>query len=232
MSTAEIKAQKVRGVPNGEASYSLRDAICGEVSAVYDGAVPGAGYLKSLALGITVGEKLTRGGASGMGNLLDKILGRDTLHTEPDTTSPDTAPDEPEETAAELTTLKEQYTSREKELLSKIEALEQEAATSDARSAVDVLIRMGSIPPSARDAAVKLALADVESFAAFAGCLSPAVVMDKSRPSTTETVDGDRELSSDIQPDAEATITRAREYAAKHGVSYGAAVKAVSQPLA
>lgn len=44
------KAQEARGVPKGRASYTLDDAHMHEVSAVYDGAVPGAGFRKTLAL--------------------------------------------------------------------------------------------------------------------------------------------------------------------------------------
>jgi len=48
MTASEIKAQKTRGVPDGKCSSTLLDARCGEVSAVYDGAVPGAGFQKAL----------------------------------------------------------------------------------------------------------------------------------------------------------------------------------------
>ena len=50
MTAAQIKTQKERGVPDGLASYTLRDATCSEVSGVYDGAVPGAGFRKGLQL--------------------------------------------------------------------------------------------------------------------------------------------------------------------------------------
>ena len=50
MTTAQQKAQKDRGVPDGCCSYSLVNARCGEVSSVYDGAVPGAGFRKALSL--------------------------------------------------------------------------------------------------------------------------------------------------------------------------------------
>lgn len=50
MGPSEIKQQKKRGVPEGCASYSLVGARQGEVSAVYDGAVPGAGFRKALSL--------------------------------------------------------------------------------------------------------------------------------------------------------------------------------------
>jgi len=50
MSADEIDAQKARGVDTGVASYTLTDANCGELSAVYDGAVPGAGFRKFSAL--------------------------------------------------------------------------------------------------------------------------------------------------------------------------------------
>lgn len=46
MSEGEVKSQTGKGVTGGAASYSLFDSRCGEVSAVYDGAIPGAGFLK------------------------------------------------------------------------------------------------------------------------------------------------------------------------------------------
>lgn len=49
MKTEEITAQKGRGVKEGRASYTIDDARCGEVSAVYDGAVDGAGFNKAMA---------------------------------------------------------------------------------------------------------------------------------------------------------------------------------------
>jgi hypothetical protein len=50
MTASQLEAQKARGVPGGYGSYSLVNARCGETSPVYDGAVSGAGYRKSLAL--------------------------------------------------------------------------------------------------------------------------------------------------------------------------------------
>lgn len=50
VSPAQQKAQKGRGVQDGCCSYSLVNARCGEVSSVYDGAVPGAGFRKALSL--------------------------------------------------------------------------------------------------------------------------------------------------------------------------------------
>lgn len=49
MSSEQRAAQVARGVPDGCASYSLCNSRMGEVSAVYDGAVPGAGFRKALA---------------------------------------------------------------------------------------------------------------------------------------------------------------------------------------
>ncbi len=45
-----VQAQTARGVRGGKASYTLVDAMPQEVSAVYKGAVPGAGFRKALAL--------------------------------------------------------------------------------------------------------------------------------------------------------------------------------------
>lgn len=50
MSMDEQQAQVDRGVPGGQASYRLEDYEISEVSAVYDGAVPGAGFSKGLAM--------------------------------------------------------------------------------------------------------------------------------------------------------------------------------------
>lgn len=50
MTDGEIEAQGARGIPGGRASYTLEDARCGEVSAVFNGAVPGAGIKKVLSL--------------------------------------------------------------------------------------------------------------------------------------------------------------------------------------
>lgn len=50
MDEGQIEGQKARGVGKGYASYSLADAYPQEVSAVFKGAVPGAGFRKSLAL--------------------------------------------------------------------------------------------------------------------------------------------------------------------------------------
>jgi len=59
MTDAEIAAQEARGVDGGRASYTLDDAHCNEVSAVYDGAVPGAGFAKAATYGITEADRET-----------------------------------------------------------------------------------------------------------------------------------------------------------------------------
>lgn len=50
MTPDQMEAQKAKGVPEGKATYTLHDAEPGEVSAVYDGAIPGAGFRKALSL--------------------------------------------------------------------------------------------------------------------------------------------------------------------------------------
>ena len=52
----EKKSQKARGVPDGRATYTLVNAEMSEVSAVYDGAVPGAGFRKALKLAAHLSE--------------------------------------------------------------------------------------------------------------------------------------------------------------------------------
>jgi hypothetical protein len=49
MTEGEIVEQQARGVVDGVASYTLQDAHAAEVSAVFDGAVPGAGFRKAIA---------------------------------------------------------------------------------------------------------------------------------------------------------------------------------------
>lgn len=63
MTPEQIKAQKARGVTTGYATYSLVNFHMGEVSSVYDGAVPGAGYRKALVAsreGTLSGEHLAQ----------------------------------------------------------------------------------------------------------------------------------------------------------------------------
>jgi hypothetical protein len=50
MTPDEIKLQKDKGVTNGAASYTHENGRLGEVSGVFDGAVPAAGFRKALAL--------------------------------------------------------------------------------------------------------------------------------------------------------------------------------------
>lgn len=54
MNATEIARQQERGVPHGRASYTLDNWGLSEVSGVYDGAVPGAGFAKA--------QQLTAGG--------------------------------------------------------------------------------------------------------------------------------------------------------------------------
>jgi hypothetical protein len=56
MQEAEIEAQKQRGVPKGAASYTYVNGRLHELSGVYDGAVPGAGFRKVLSLGKQLNE--------------------------------------------------------------------------------------------------------------------------------------------------------------------------------
>jgi len=49
MSDDQIQEQTNAGIPSGKASYTLHDYELSEVSGVYDGAVPGAGFAKGLA---------------------------------------------------------------------------------------------------------------------------------------------------------------------------------------
>ncbi len=55
--TEEQKAtQKMRGVPMGFATYSMHNAKCGECSAVFDGAIDGAGIRKVFAMASNLGD--------------------------------------------------------------------------------------------------------------------------------------------------------------------------------
>lgn len=50
MGEADVATQIAKGVPEGVASYTLDDAHAAEFSAVFDGAVPGAGFRKAVSL--------------------------------------------------------------------------------------------------------------------------------------------------------------------------------------
>lgn len=50
MSAEELDGQRKRGVPQGKATYALVNFGMGEMSGVYDGAVPGAGFRKVMSL--------------------------------------------------------------------------------------------------------------------------------------------------------------------------------------
>jgi hypothetical protein len=50
MDDAEIESQKGRGVPDGRATYTIKDSRLSEISGVFDGAVRGAGFRKAVAL--------------------------------------------------------------------------------------------------------------------------------------------------------------------------------------
>ena len=50
MSEVEMGGQLERGVPKGRATYSYTDGRMGEISSVFDGAVPNAGFKKALRL--------------------------------------------------------------------------------------------------------------------------------------------------------------------------------------
>lgn len=57
MTDDEIATQEARGVPGGVATYTLEEAHAREVSAVYAGAVPGAGFRKALSLSARLDPK-------------------------------------------------------------------------------------------------------------------------------------------------------------------------------
>lgn len=50
MTDAQKAAQEALGVPGGNCTYTLEEATCSETSAVYDGAVPNAGFRKGYTL--------------------------------------------------------------------------------------------------------------------------------------------------------------------------------------
>ncbi len=86
MTEDEIAAQLGRGVTEGRASYTIEDGHANEVSAVYDGAVPGAGFVKAASLAMSAPQrenltaKLSQGyglrfSVSDLDNLAEKIHG-------------------------------------------------------------------------------------------------------------------------------------------------------------
>lgn len=57
MSEEQIASQLARDVTNGCASYTVEDGKANEVSAVYDGAVPGAGFVKAASLALSAPQR-------------------------------------------------------------------------------------------------------------------------------------------------------------------------------
>lgn len=75
MNPEQIEAQTARGVAGGKASYSIVNGQTLEVSAVYKGAVPGAGFRKAMQFGRKCGKSLAGQSASDIlsayGSLMD-----------------------------------------------------------------------------------------------------------------------------------------------------------------
>ena len=94
MNEEQIKAQQQRGVPDGKASYTLDDATFSEMSGVYDGAVPGAGFRKALLV--------ARAGQLSVSELADCRVAYETLRTRTDF-----RPAEPEKEAVDVAALAE-----------------------------------------------------------------------------------------------------------------------------
>lgn len=108
MTEDEIAAQSERGVTDGRASYTIEDGNANEVSVVYDGAVPGAGFVKAASLTMSAPQrenlaaKLSQGyglrfNVSDLDNLAEKIhgdkRGKFTLSGESTTPPKPTPPD-------------------------------------------------------------------------------------------------------------------------------------------
>lgn len=85
MTDAQKDKQAERGIPFGRASYTIRDAGMREVSAVYDGAVPGAGFSRAVKLArskaplpLKTRRELTQAyGRLGIGEVLARRRDRD-----------------------------------------------------------------------------------------------------------------------------------------------------------
>jgi len=105
MSAEQIATQKQRDPQNskGVATYTLHNARLGEVSAVYDGAVPGAGvrkvmqFARSRDFHTPEGEAILREAFAFFGSLLPFDVSTNTMKTEHETAADETAP-APDET--------------------------------------------------------------------------------------------------------------------------------------
>lgn len=72
MSDEQIETQTANGIPGGRASYTIENARLGEVSAVFDGAVPGAGVKKVMSLRRKLGSAHWREARQAFGTLLNR----------------------------------------------------------------------------------------------------------------------------------------------------------------
>jgi hypothetical protein len=73
MTAEDVEAQRSRGVTDGVATYTLEDARPGEFSAVFDGAVPGAGFRKAVSLARS--GRLSRADLASAGRAYRSLLG-------------------------------------------------------------------------------------------------------------------------------------------------------------
>lgn len=72
MSDQQVEAQTAAGIPGGHASYTIENARLGEVSAVFNGAIPGAGVKKVMKLRRKLGNAEWREARQAFGTLLNR----------------------------------------------------------------------------------------------------------------------------------------------------------------
>lgn len=72
MTDAQVEAQTAAGIPGGRASYTIENRRLGEVSGVFNGAVPGAGVKKVMKFRRKLGSADWRDARQAFGALLDK----------------------------------------------------------------------------------------------------------------------------------------------------------------
>lgn len=206
MSASEIKAQKKRGVPEGRCSYTIVDGHMGEVSSVYDGAVPHAGIQKTF--GMRKRGHLSQEAADELLSAMNpnpRPLGRTTENKmglfaklfkvaqsakteeefvaalEDEATEETFAPKPTVDPA--VVALQEQMAQLQSQLAASQKANELAASA----GVVDGLIRQFKVTPAGREQAIALRAKDPEAFDAMFAAQAPNPVFAKPGETVTGT---------------------------------------------
>jgi hypothetical protein len=163
MSAEQVAKQKAKGVPTGDCTYTLEDALCNECSMVYNGAVKGAQVQSVFAkqMKLISSKESTMNEEVVAKSLFEQL--KSLFTPKPDATPPVVTPDQ----SAEVAALKLQL------------AAEQSKAN---KAAIALYVEKGLLLPAQADAAVSLYEKDPTGFAALMANATPNVALTLLQP--------------------------------------------------